>query len=112
MGWITTWFSPYCFLNENNMYLTKDQLLLAYKKAKKWKSTQNIWIKKWIENEEKNLDILYKELVSEKYTISKPKRYIIQDPVLREIICVPFRDRIIQHLIPIAIYIMYGLMFH
>ena len=86
------------------MYLTKDQLFLAYKKAKRWKSTQNIWIKKWIENEEENLDILYKELVNKKYTISKPKRYIIQDPVLREIIYVPFRDRIIQHLIHDALY--------
>ena len=64
----------------------------------------NNGIQVWMENEEKNLDILYDELSSGKYKISKPTKYIIQDPVLREIICVPFRDRIVQHLIHDALY--------
>ena len=42
---------------------------------------------------------LYRELCDETYTISPTRRYIIQDPVTREIIVLAFRDRIVQHLV-------------
>ena len=42
---------------------------------------------------------LYRDLSNETYKISPTKRYIIQDPVVREIIVLAFRDRIVQHLI-------------
>gem|GEM_PF-3062979 len=42
---------------------------------------------------------LYYELCTETYVISPTSRYIIQDPVVRELIVLVFRDRIVQHLI-------------
>ena len=47
---------------------------------------------------------LYHDLCNETYTISPTRRYIIKDPVVREIIVLAFRDRIVQHLIHEYIY--------
>ena len=47
---------------------------------------------------------LYHDLVSEKYQIGRSTRYIVSDPVIREIIVIPFRDRIVQHLVHSYIY--------
>ena len=86
------------------MFISENLLLKAYKKAKSWKQSYSREIQKRIANEEMNLKILYDDLISEKYKIWHPTRYVIQDPVLREIICLPFRDRIVQHLVYQAIY--------
>jgi retron-type reverse transcriptase len=45
------------------------------------------------------MKILYRDLCDETYTISPTRRYIISDPVVREIIVLAFRDRIVQHLV-------------
>ena len=42
---------------------------------------------------------LYRDLCTETYVIGSTRRYIIQDPVVREIIVLSFRDRIVQHLV-------------
>ena len=42
---------------------------------------------------------LYDDLCDETYAISRRRRYIIQDPVVREIIVLAFRDRVVQHLV-------------
>jgi len=86
------------------MILDEKTFFKAYKKAKRWKALKNRGIKNRVENENENLKILYNELITGKYKISKPTKYLIQDPVMREIICIPFRDRIVQHLIHEALY--------
>lgn len=85
------------------MIVSKQQLYTAYKKALRWKSTCPDIIA-WKKNEKQNLRQLYYELCTDSYHIGKPTRYIIQDPVMREIIALPFRDRIVQHLINTAFY--------
>lgn len=47
---------------------------------------------------------LYQDLCTETYTISPTRRYIIQDPVVREIIVLTFRDRIVQHFVHAYLY--------
>ena len=86
------------------MFISENLLIKAYKKAKRWKQSHSKEIQKRIENEWENLKILYDDLISDKYKIWQPTRYIVQDPVMREIICLPFRDRIVQHLVYKALY--------
>lgn len=50
------------------------------------------------------MKLLYHDLCNETYVISPTRRYIIQDPVVREIIVLTFRDRIVQHLVHEYIY--------
>ena len=42
---------------------------------------------------------LYADIISWSYQIGRSRRYIVKDPVVREIVVIPFRDRIVQHLI-------------
>jgi len=86
------------------MIISETTLINAYKKAKRWKTAHSKEIQKRLGNELLNLKILYDDLISDKYEIWQPTRYIIQDPVMREIICLPFRDRIVQHLVHQALY--------
>ena len=86
------------------MIISENLLLKAYKKAKRWKQAHSKEIQKRVLNEKQNLKILYNDLISDKYKIWQPTRYIIKDPVMREIICLPFRDRIVQHLVHEALY--------
>jgi RNA-directed DNA polymerase len=51
------------------------------------------------QHHEKNIKKLYNDIVSGNYQIGRSKRYIVKDPVIREIVVIPFRDRIIQHLV-------------
>lgn len=85
------------------LYIAEKVLQQAYKKAKSWKN-HNKEIQDWINHEETNIQNLYHDLIFDKYKIWKPTMFMIQDPVLREIICVPFRDRIVQHIIHQALY--------
>ena len=94
----------YSFIKIFGMFISENLLIKAYKKARRWKQTHSREIQKRIENEWEYLKILYDELISDKYRIWQPARYIIQDPVMREIICLPFRDRIVQHLVHEALY--------
>ncbi|MBP7884661.1 hypothetical protein KAZ93_00465 [Patescibacteria group bacterium] len=45
------------------------------------------------------MQILYQDICTDRYMISPTKRYIIHDPVVRELIVLSFRDRIVQHLV-------------
>ena len=76
-----------------------------YSKAKKWKFSKCSEIREWVKNEENNLKILYDELISDTYKIWKPIRYISKKwDILREIIYLPFRDRIVQYIVHQALY--------
>jgi len=50
-------------------------------------------------NYEQNLLQLYQDLKAGTYQIGRSKAFVIFDPVQREIIASPFRDRVIHHLI-------------
>ena len=80
------------------MKLSYEDLEDAYYRARRWKFKKPDVIARE-ENLEHNMKRLYAELCDETYTISPTKRYIISDPVVREIIVLSFRDRIVQHLI-------------
>lgn len=80
------------------MYLNYDDFENAYHRARRWKKKKPEIIAR--DNDlEHNMKTLYRDLSNETYKISPTKRYIIQDPVVREIIVLAFRDRIVQHLI-------------
>lgn len=80
------------------MILNYDDLEKAYYRARKGKLKKSEIISRE-ENLEVNMKSLYHDLCNETYTISPTRRYIIQDPVVREIIVLAFRDRIVQHLV-------------
>lgn len=84
------------------MDFSYEKLLIAYKKTKKKVWSSDYEQRK--ENETQNLQQLYYELCSDSYSVGIPNRFIITDPKLREIIAIPFRDRIVQHLIHDALY--------
>ena len=80
------------------MKLSYEDLEDAYYRARRWKLKKPDIIARET-NLEYNMKRLYTELCDETYTISPTKRFIISDPVVREIIVLKFRDRIVQHLI-------------
>ena len=75
-----------------------DNLLSAFKKAKKGKSKRNYVINFEL-NLEKNLAILQRDLRLKKYNPTKLKKFIVRDPKTRTIHSSIFRDRIIHHAI-------------
>ncbi len=80
------------------MKLVYKDLIQAYLDARRGKSNKSeIMVRN--ENLEDNMRQLYHDLSTDQYCISRPIRFIIQDPVVREIIALSFRDRIVQHLI-------------
>lgn len=85
------------------MNLSYSDLENSYYRSRKWKRKKREIIQ-WEENEENNMKELYDDLCKDKYIISPTKRYIIKDPVVREIIVLSFRDRIVQHLVHSYIY--------
>ena len=85
----------------NNLYdklCSYENLLLAFKKARKDK-TKKDYVIKFEENLENNLKILQFELVNKIYKPRKLKLFIIRDPKTRKICKSAFRDRIIHHAI-------------
>jgi len=80
------------------MNLNYDDLEDAYYRARRWKLKKPDIVARE-KDLEHNMKILYRELCDETYTISPTQRYIISDPVVRELIVLDFRDRIVQHLI-------------
>lgn len=80
------------------MKLAYDDLVKAYLDARRGKSTKPEVITR-DENLQDNMKQLYDDLCTDHYQIALPIRFIIQDPVVREIIALPFRDRIVQHLV-------------
>lgn len=82
----------------HSMKLLYEVLQQAYLDARRGKSSKAEVIA-WNENIEDNMKQLYNDLSSDQYCIGRPIRFIIQDPMVREIVCLSFRDRIVQHLV-------------
>jgi len=85
----------------NNLYAqlcSYDNLLLAFKKAKKRKSRKP-YVLEFEANLETNLKQLQNELVSGSYAPNPLKTFIIRDPKTRKISKSHFRDRIVHHAI-------------
>ena len=85
----------------NNLFekvVTKDNLMLAYQKARKGKSGQ-YGVKIFERNVESNIDTLYNELILGIYKTSEYSVFKIYDPKEREIFRLPFRDRVVHHAI-------------
>jgi RNA-directed DNA polymerase len=80
------------------MKLTIEELYHAYTDARRGKSNK-AEICERDKNLEDNMKHLYDDLTTDHYHIGRPIRFIIQDPVVREIIALSFRDRIVQHLV-------------
>lgn len=85
------------------MYLNYEHLEDAYYRARRWKLKKSEIIERE-DNLEQNMKLLYTDLCDETYTISPTRRHIIQDPVVREIIVLSFRDRIVQHFVHSYLY--------
>jgi len=75
-----------------------ENLLLAYKKARKGKTKRN-YVIKFENNLDFNLKLLQFELVNKIYGPRKLKLFIIRDPKTRKICKSSFRDRIVHHAI-------------
>lgn len=85
----------------NNLYkklCSKENLIDAYKKAKKGKS-KNAQVVTFSENLEKELNKLQQELISFTYKPMQLRRFIVRDPKSRVIHASAFRDRIVHHAI-------------
>lgn len=80
------------------MKLVYEDLVQAYLDARRGKSSKAEVVARE-EHLEDNMKQLYRDLVTDQYRIGRPIRFIIQDPVVREIIALSFRDRIVQHLV-------------
>jgi len=78
--------------------VTKDNLILAYQKARKGKSGQ-YGVKIFEKNVERNINQLYDELISGIYKTSEYSVFKIYEPKEREIFRLPFRDRVVHHAI-------------
>jgi len=82
-----------------NMYeqlCSYENLLLAFKKARKGK-TRKDYVIKFEKDLENNLNKLREELISQKYQPKPLKSFIIRDPKTRKISKSKFRDRVIHH---------------
>jgi retron-type reverse transcriptase len=85
----------------NNLYLqlcSYDNLLLAFRKAKKRKSKKP-YVLEFEANLETNLKQLQRELQNETYQPARLKTFIIHDPKTRKISKSQFRDRVVHHAI-------------
>lgn len=78
--------------------ITRTMLLNAYYDARRHKrNTESQLLFEADLN--RNLDKLYQELISGKYSISKSICFIVTRPKPREVFAANFRDRIVHHLI-------------
>ena len=73
-----------------------NNLVLAYKKARKGK-TKRSYVIKFEENLRENLLELQKELINHTYHLGPLKTFILRDPKTRKISKSEFRDRIAHH---------------
>lgn len=55
-------------------------------------------------NEDENLELLLDDIMNRRYKPSRGVRHVIWDPVAREIVAAPFRDRVVHHLIYNLVY--------
>lgn len=85
----------------NNIYekiISKKNLILAWKKARKGK-TKKYYIIEFEKNLPFHLNSLYQELSNQIYSPEPLKTFILRDPKTRKISKSDFRDRIIHHAI-------------
>lgn len=75
-----------------------DNLKVAYNRAHKGKAKQKGVIE-FDKNIDENLLVIYNELKDKIYRTSEYKYFIIYDPKERKIASLPFKDRIVHHLI-------------
>ena len=73
-----------------------DNLLFAFKKAKKGK-TKRRYVKRFQRNLKENLLKLQEELINQTYQPCKLKTFILRDPKTRKISKSAFRDRVVHH---------------
>ena len=73
-----------------------NNLVLAYKKARKGKTKKN-YVKKFEENFHFNIKKLHLELKNKEYAPKPLKSFILRDPKTRKISKSHFRDRIVHH---------------
>ncbi len=95
-GWLRHYMKTY-----KNLYsrlCSYENLFLAYKKAKKDKTTKT-YVIEFGKNLEANLKKLEFELVNKIYEPKKLKLFIVRDPKTRRICKSKFRDRIVHHAI-------------
>ena len=77
---------------------SRDNLLLAFKKAKKGKS-KKLYVISFESKLAENISNLQKELISKTYKPVRLKRFVIRDPKTRTIHSSIFRDRVVHHAI-------------
>lgn len=77
---------------------SKENLISAFKKARKGKSSKN-YVIHFESNLDKNINVLQKQLKLKTYYPSKLKKFVIRDPKTRTIHSSIFRDRIVHHAI-------------
>ncbi|MDD5649481.1 MAG: reverse transcriptase domain-containing protein [Candidatus Nanoarchaeia archaeon] len=86
----------YTYTNLYNKIYSYNNLVLAWKKARKGK-TKKEYVIEFESNLIDNLLKLQEELKNETYNIIKLKRFVIRDPKTRVIHISNFRDRIVHH---------------
>lgn len=85
----------------NNLFdkvVTRDNLMLAYHKARRGKSGQ-YGVRIFEKDVDGNIDKLYNELILGTYKTSEYSIFTIRDPKEREIYRLPFQDRVVHHAI-------------
>lgn len=82
-------------------HLTREQLLsdlhIAFADAKRHKSNK-VYVKRFEEQLERNLQVLCDELWQRSYMARPSTCFIITDPKKREVFAADFRDRVVHHL--------------
>ena len=79
-------------------YVTLEEVYAAYYDCRKHKSSTHGYIEYSLNYISNNYQ-LYAELNSGAYRIGKSKAFCVTKPVLREVFCAKFRDRIVHHLL-------------
>jgi RNA-directed DNA polymerase len=84
------------YTNLYDKVCSKENLMLAFMKARKRKTRRN-YVVEFEANLERNLDQLKYELDSFTYSPTAPNIFIVKDPKTRKISAPAFRDRVIHH---------------
>jgi len=83
--------------NLYNQIASKENIYLAYKKARKGKGWQNT-VKRFEENLDENINKIHESLINKTFKTSSYKIKVIREPKERLIYRLPFNpDRIVQH---------------
>jgi len=96
--------------NLYNKLCSYENLLLAFKKARKGK-TKKLYVRRFEENLKENLLELQKRLLSKSYRPALLKKIIVRDPKTRKIYKSVFIDRIVHHAIVNILKLIFELIF-